>query len=102
MVVLITQRSVVQIHLCNQKNLLPSISSVNPATIRIDNFEFQFNTSERTADDKYDRNSFRMAPSFGQSQYVTPTFAVLFLAEQPGEQSDVHEKCKEELVASVQ
>jgi hypothetical protein len=79
-----------------------SAISANPATIRIDNFEFQFNTSERTADDKYDRNSFRMAPSFGQSQYVTPTFAVLFLAEQPGEQSDVHEKCKEELVASVQ
>jgi hypothetical protein len=43
------------------KNLLPSISSANTATIRIDNFEFQPNASERTADDKYNRNSFRIA-----------------------------------------
>jgi hypothetical protein len=53
--------SSVQIKPPQPKNLLPSISSANPATIRIDNFEFQSNASERTADDKYNRNSFRIA-----------------------------------------
>jgi hypothetical protein len=36
-------------------------NSRDPAIIRIDNFEFQYNASERMADDKYDRNSFRIA-----------------------------------------
>jgi hypothetical protein len=58
---LITQRSVVQIHPPQPKNLLPSISSANPATIRIDNFEFSSNAREQTADDKCNRNSFRIA-----------------------------------------
>ena len=39
--------SSVQIKPPQPKNLLPSISSENPATIRIDNFEFQSNASER-------------------------------------------------------
>jgi hypothetical protein len=41
-----------------------SLISANPATIRIDNFEFQSNTSgpsERTADDIKGEDSFRIA-----------------------------------------
>jgi len=41
------------------KNLSFSAISANPTTIRID--KFQSNASERTADDKYDRNSFRIS-----------------------------------------
>src|ERR1700719_4578694 len=42
-------------------DLAYSAISANPVTIRIDNFAFQSNASERTADNKYDGNGFRIS-----------------------------------------